>query len=74
MTNTTRFQINVGDIQDTPPYFIGNLTAEVKENVPINTLVLTLHAEDGDRGIPRKIAYSLEESKFFYHNFIILGQ
>lgn len=63
MNSQTGVSIKVGDVQDTPPHFIGNLTAEIEENAPINTLVLTAHAEDGDRGIPRKIVYSLEESE-----------
>lgn len=63
MSNTTAVSIKVGDVQDTPPYFEGNLTTEVDEDAPINTLVMTVHAEDGDRGIPRKIVYELINSK-----------
>ncbi|KAJ8969553.1 hypothetical protein NQ314_001705 [Rhamnusium bicolor] len=63
LSSTTTVTIKVGDVQDTPPYFIGNLTAEVDEDAPINTLVMTVHAEDGDRGIPRKIVYELVNSK-----------
>lgn len=63
MSTKTGVSIKVGDVQDTPPYFIGNLTAEIEEDADINTLLLTAHAEDGDRGIPRKIAYTLEQSE-----------
>lgn len=63
MSSKTGVSINVGDVQDTPPRFIGNLSAEIEENAVIGTLVLTVHAEDGDRGIPREIAYTLEESE-----------
>lgn len=63
LSTKTGVSINVGDVQDTPPHFIGNLTAEIEEDAVINTLVLTVHAEDGDNGIPRKIVYSLEESE-----------
>ncbi|KAG5879259.1 hypothetical protein JTB14_012529 [Gonioctena quinquepunctata] len=66
LSSTTNVHINVGDVQDTPPYFIGNLTAEVEENAPINTLVMTIHAEDGDRGIPRKIVYELVKNPMDY--------
>lgn len=63
MSSNTGVSIKVGDVQDTPPHFIGNLSAEIAENAVINTLVLTVHAEDGDRGIPRKIGYTLEQSE-----------
>lgn len=63
LTTKTGVSIKVGDVQDTPPHFIGNFTAEIEEDADINTLVLTVYAEDGDRGIPRKIAYTLEQSK-----------
>lgn len=63
MSSKTGVSITVGDVQDTPPHFTGNLTAEVEEDAVINTLVLIAHAEDGDQGIPRKIAYSLERSE-----------
>lgn len=67
LVTKTGVSIKVGDVQDTPPHFIGNLTAEVEENAVINTLILTAYAEDGDRGIPRKIAYTLEQSKHDSH-------
>lgn len=35
------------------------------ENASIGTLVMTVKARDGDRGIPRKIVYELVTSKFF---------
>ncbi|XP_074032325.1 cadherin 87A [Leptinotarsa decemlineata] len=66
LTSETTVRINVGDVQDTPPYFVGNLTAEVEENATINTLVLTIHAEDGDRGVPRKIVYDLVNNPMDY--------
>lgn len=51
------------DIQNTPPKFIGSLTGVVQEDAPINTLVMTVHAKDGDRGMPRKVVYELITSK-----------
>lgn len=38
--------------------------AEVAENVPINTLVMTLSAEDGDKGVPRKVVYEMVNSEY----------
>ncbi|KAJ8974157.1 hypothetical protein NQ317_003207 [Molorchus minor] len=64
LSSTATVSVKVGDVQDTPPYFIGNVTAEVDEDAPINTLIMTVHAEDGDRGIPRKIEYELVNSKY----------
>ncbi|XP_028130157.2 cadherin-87A [Diabrotica virgifera virgifera] len=66
LTSTTNVDVKVGDVQDTPPYFVGNLTAEIKEDVSINTLVMTVHAEDGDRGNPRKIVYELVNNPMDY--------
>lgn len=63
LSSTTNVTVNVGDVQDTPPRFIGDLKAEVDENATINTLVMTVHAEDGDKGAPRKILYELINSK-----------
>jgi hypothetical protein len=66
LSSSTSVTVNVGDVQDTPPRFIGDLTAEVDENAPINTLVMTVHAEDGDRGVPRKIVYELINNPMDY--------
>ncbi|KAJ8942766.1 hypothetical protein NQ318_002926 [Aromia moschata] len=66
LSNTTTVTVKVGDVQDTPPYFIGNLTAEIDEDAPINTLIMTVYAEDGDRGIPRKIEYELVNNPMSY--------
>lgn len=62
LNSSTLFNIDIGDVQNTPPKFIGKLNAEISEDAPINTLVMTVHAEDGDRGEPRKIVYELVNS------------
>lgn len=64
MNSTTSVEIKVEDIQNTPPKFIGSLTGVVQEDAPINTLVMTVQAKDGDRGMPRKVVYELITSKF----------
>ncbi|CAH0559618.1 unnamed protein product [Brassicogethes aeneus] len=66
LSSTTNVTVSVGDVQDTPPQFIGNLTAEISEDAPINTLVMKVHAEDGDRGAPRKIVYELVNNPMSY--------
>lgn len=35
----------------------------MQEDAPINTLVMTVQARDGDRGMPRKVVYELLSSK-----------
>ncbi|KAL3278344.1 hypothetical protein HHI36_013675, partial [Cryptolaemus montrouzieri] len=59
LSSTARVNVNVSDVQDTPPHFKGTFSAEVKENAPINTLVMTIAAQDGDRGVPRKVVYEM---------------
>ncbi|EEZ99177.2 cadherin 23 [Tribolium castaneum] len=66
LSSSTSVTVNIGDVQDTPPRFIGNLVAEVSENATINSLVMTIHAEDGDRGVPRKIVYELINNPMDY--------
>ncbi|KAH8382777.1 hypothetical protein KR009_005221 [Drosophila setifemur] len=55
----TTFEARVKDVQDRPPVFQGSLSTVIDEDSPINTLVLTVHARDGDTGEPRKIVYDL---------------
>nr|XP_036675635.1 cadherin-87A [Drosophila suzukii] len=56
----TTFEARVKDVQDKPPVFQGSLSTVIDEDSPINTLVLTVHARDGDTGEPRKIVYDLK--------------
>ncbi|XP_043864280.1 cadherin-87A [Drosophila mojavensis] len=55
----TTFEARVKDVQDKPPVFQRSLSTVIDEDSPINTLVLTVHARDGDKGEPRKIVYDL---------------
>ncbi|XP_060523658.1 cadherin-87A isoform X2 [Cylas formicarius] len=66
LTSTTNVSVLVGDVQDTPPMFLSNLTADLYENSTINTLVMTVKAQDGDRGIPRGIVYELISNPMDY--------
>ncbi|KAL9694351.1 hypothetical protein quinque_013636 [Culex quinquefasciatus] len=56
---TAGLEIHVKDVQNSPPVFQGSLAAVINEDSPIGTLVMTIHARDGDRGQPRKIVYEL---------------
>lgn len=51
------------DVQNRPPVFQGSLAAVINEDSSIGTLVMTIHAKDGDHGQPRKIVYDLLTSK-----------
>ena len=61
--STAPLEIHVKDVQNSPPVFQGSLAAVIDEDSEIGTLVMTIHARDGDRGQPRKIVYELVTSK-----------
>lgn len=63
-TALTNFEVHVKDVQNLPPVFHGSLSAVIDEDSPIGTLVLKVHARDGDTGEPRKIVYHLLTSKY----------
>nr|XP_012234071.1 PREDICTED: cadherin-87A [Linepithema humile] len=63
---TTGVEIKVADIQNSPPEFLDSLTGVVREDDPIGTLVMTVKARDGDRGMPRKMFYELVTNPFDY--------
>lgn len=69
LNSTTSMEIKVEDVQNTPPKFIGSLTGVVQEDAPINTLVMTVQAKDGDRGMPRKVVYELKTSMYIPISF-----
>lgn len=56
-------EIKVADVQNIPPVFDSSFVGVVQENAEIGTLVLTVHARDGDTGNPRGIVYKLVTSK-----------
>lgn len=64
-------EIKVADIQNSPPEFLDSLTGVVREDDPIGTLVMTVKARDGDRGMPRKMIYELVTSESLYLFFTI---
>ncbi|XP_055585161.1 cadherin-87A [Uranotaenia lowii] len=59
-------EIHVKDVQNAAPVFQGSLAAVINEDSPIGTLVMTIHARDGDRGQPRKIVYELVTNPMDY--------
>lgn len=59
-TSTTTVSINVEDIQDSPPVFVGTpYYGYVYEDTILGSEILTVIAFDGDRGNPNSIHYSL---------------
>ncbi|KAM6442453.1 cadherin-related family member 1 isoform 2-T2 [Liasis olivaceus] len=57
---TTTITINVEDVQDTPPIFVGTpYYGYVYEDTLVGSEVITVVAIDGDRGKPNDIHYSL---------------
>lgn len=48
LNSTIMFEVTIDDIQNKPPQFVGSTTCIVKENVPIDTTLMTLQAVDGD--------------------------
>ncbi|KAL8569615.1 hypothetical protein ACOMHN_057182 [Nucella lapillus] len=61
--NTT-FTVTIKDVQDTPPFFVGlPYITQLYENATINTTVLSVSALDGDRGVPNRVNYSIENEE-----------
>lgn len=73
-TAFTNFEVHVKDVQNLPPVFHGSLSAVIDEDSPIGTLVLKVHARDGDTGEPRKIVYHLVTSECFFFLRVFLGR
>ncbi|XP_067010919.2 cadherin-87A [Anabrus simplex] len=64
--SSTGLEVKVGDVQNSPPVFLGSLAGVVPENASIGTLVMTVKARDGDRGQPRKVTYELVTNPLGY--------
>ncbi len=56
--------VNVLDVQDTPPRFVGTLSANMNEPVPKDEVVITIKAVDGDTSNPHAIIYMLTNGKY----------
>lgn len=70
----TGLEIQVVDVQNSPPIFQGSLAAVIDEDSPIGTLVMTIQAKDGDRGQPRKIVYDLITSNLKKKNHFLCNK
>ncbi|KAM4031342.1 LOW QUALITY PROTEIN: cadherin-related family member 1 [Anomaloglossus baeobatrachus] len=59
-TSTTTVTINVEDVQDSPPVFVGTpYYGYVYEDTILGSEIITVIAFDGDRGNPNNIQYTL---------------
>ncbi|ESO87056.1 hypothetical protein LOTGIDRAFT_229247 [Lottia gigantea] len=60
LSSSAEITISVEDIQDSPPYFIQPIyRAAIVEHSPVNTSVIQIQAEDGDKGVPRDVGYRI---------------
>lgn len=67
--------IAVIDEQDTPPFFtIAPPTTALSPNLLVGDLILRVHAEDGDKGNPREIRYSLDLDGNRFGNFFSIDE
>ncbi|XP_076448042.1 cadherin-23-like isoform X2 [Babylonia areolata] len=54
------FSVIVKDVQDTPPFFERlPYIAQVAENTSVGTSFYQVSAQDGDRGVPNAVSYSI---------------
>ncbi|XP_051876088.1 cadherin-related family member 2-like isoform X2 [Pristis pectinata] len=64
--STTRLIINVIDIPNKPPEYLSSVYhVRIPENLPVNTVIITVTAIDGDRGINNPITYSINGTSTF---------
>ena len=78
LTSEDNFIVNVGDVNDNPPLFDQAVySVVVSENVTMNSLVVSTHANDKDAGTNAELVYSIavdqRHSKFRNWFFIDAG-
>lgn len=60
LSTTLLFTVTVEDCNDNPPAFPSTaIVRQIRENIPINTPIVTVTAEDPDSGLNGKIIYSI---------------
>ncbi|KAL1139773.1 hypothetical protein AAG570_006750 [Ranatra chinensis] len=70
LSTTLLFTVNVEDCNDNPPSFPNTaIVRQIHENIPVNTPIVTVTAEDPDSGINGKISYAIskQEPEDTYH-------
>ncbi|XP_055980270.1 protocadherin beta-5-like [Sorex fumeus] len=71
-SGTTALRIEVMDINDNAPEFLQSLySVQIPENSPLNSLIVTVSAQDLDAGTYGKVAYSLFQGDDATQPFVI---
>lgn len=61
LSNTTTVTVSVTDVNDNRPRFSSNVyQASVKEDIPVGSSVLPVHAFDADSGLNKQVRYSIQ--------------
>jgi hypothetical protein len=64
LSTTLLFTVNVEDCNDNPPSFPNTaIVRQIHENIPVNTPIVTVTAEDPDSGINGKISYAISKQE-----------
>lgn len=64
LNSTESVWIQIIDVQDTAPVFINpSFIKHIREDAIIGTTVMSVTAEDGDRGIPNGILYTIDDNR-----------
>lgn len=68
LATTIAFSVNVIDENDNPPSFPNTaIVRQIHEGMPINTLIVTVTAEDPDSGINGKVTYAIRHQEPLNH-------
>lgn len=74
LSSIATITINVVDKQDQAPIFLNApYSATVQENLPEDSFILAIHAQDGDTGNPRPIMLTLDDEDNGYFKIVQLS-
>lgn len=69
LSTTLLFTVTVEDCNDNPPAFPSTaIVRQIRENIPTNTPIVTVTAEDPDSGLNGKIMYSIVKQEPAYNS------
>lgn len=61
-TSTTYVNVVVEDVNDNAPWFVSSRSVSVAEDTALNSVVITVHAEDADSGSNGEVLYYLNNT------------